>query len=312
MSGRTATASEHVDDPELFRCRRLPQELSDTILDLVPLEHLSSCSLVCKTWLWRATPRLLCDFGWPPKSRKEDEEDKEELLTRFLDVLAASPRLRGAIRTLWLGHPTPREVKPFDISSVAYTLDVSVPASKISHSHVCASLRGYAACDAFNHFVWLLQRRLVPNLEDISYGVWSTSATITPDLFDHFPSLRSLTIFTENDVCDTVDWPSTMRDLMLTPDRLEHITISIYYTGGKLPVPVREDVALDTLKAELEDKDWTLLERFLELRPSLPRFDIEQSVDLDHLEEMVRGVVDRKLSKHAAARVGIVPKGRWD
>ena len=128
MSNTASPTFQHLGGLRFFRCGRLPQELCDIIIDLVPLEDLSPCSLVCSTWLRRATPRLLHNFRWPPQSH-EDKDDKEKLFTQFLDILEASPRLQGAIRTLWLGHPTPQRIDHNEHPALAHILEINVLAA---------------------------------------------------------------------------------------------------------------------------------------------------------------------------------------
>ena len=345
------------------------------IIDLVPLEDLSPCSLICKTWLQKATPRLFHDFTWPPKSHKGTKKD-EKSFTWFLDALRASPRLQGAICSLWLGF---RE-DGHSSAGVAHTLEVTVLAAIIdlcprldnvtlsvcrllqtndpledghcgrictvslldclmgadsdsrglghtlslfsridvlrlrestnnSWAHpitipsppslevvrietydfqaalgvgseeilqylcaspgVRASLLVYAASNLLGRFTDLFQGQL-SNVEEVSYRVGDSG--VLPKTFDHFPSLRRLVILPG---ITGLNWSHTMRDLILAPDRVEHITILVTHFAGNMFRHVRENDALDELQAVLESSDWTQLERFLEARPSLATFEIE-------------------------------------
>ncbi|KIP06054.1 hypothetical protein PHLGIDRAFT_128522 [Phlebiopsis gigantea 11061_1 CR5-6] len=413
-----------------IQCCRLPQELCDIIIAFLPVDHLSSCSLVCKSWLWTATPRLLHSLGWPTRTLKEQNKGLgEDFFPQFRDTLSASPRLQCAIRTLRLGRRSP------GTDSNIYTLDVTVLAAIVNlcphldvltlsscdlslvesasldgicgrigtlsllscatstdtyiatftdthiagpvhalslfsyidtlrlyddnntivplkpftaplpvtsflevrcvqtydiHAcmqsggsdivkHLCkssftrAKLLAYASDNYFEP--GMLQE--MPNLEDFTYGVW---AGRTPS-FSILPSLRRLTINTDNSDDFTIDWETTMRDLMVTPDSLQHITISLFHPVT-LVAPMHEAEAIVKLRAELEGKDWEPLERFLELRPLLSIFEIKvlciysdrlyeqdvmgwKSVHHDRAGKVVLELVSRKLSKRAATRVTV-------
>ena len=116
----------------------LPQELCDLILDEIPTEDLSPFSFVCKNWLHTVTPRLLREFSWPPKSLEERKEHLEDdFYTRFVDLLASSPRLRGAIRTLRIGPVPSRSELVGEMRTSKCFLDLSVLFYVIEH---CPSL----------------------------------------------------------------------------------------------------------------------------------------------------------------------------
>ncbi|KIP06055.1 hypothetical protein PHLGIDRAFT_36139 [Phlebiopsis gigantea 11061_1 CR5-6] len=190
--------------------------------------------------------------------------------------------------------------------------------------HICASpsvrtsIRAFATYDEFCPEVSDCLQQM-SGVEEFTYCV---DRFITP-AFSIIPSLRRLKMFVVNPGVLRLLWSSMIRDLMLTPDQLEQVTINIF-CPVLLHRPLHEEEALEKLRALLEDEDWHPLEQFLEQRTSLKSFEFEvlciykdhahvayrepwSDVDPGHAEETFRGVMDRKLSKGAAARSIITP-----
>lgn len=133
---------------------RLPVELFDAVIDHVPTRYLSTCALVCKSWLHAASPRLLHTVAWPSRllnKRVRGLQDVQPYLPRtqilqrsftlFVETLNQSFRLQEAICHLRIGpkpHPNPQPPERrfhLDLNLLAYILHLCHHLDTLTISH---------------------------------------------------------------------------------------------------------------------------------------------------------------------------------